>query len=37
VEALIQNYRIKIQILENMLSVLKENSNNPEKKKSHEL
>lgn len=37
VEALILNYRIKIQILENMLTVLKENSNNPEKKKSHEL
>jgi hypothetical protein len=37
VEALIQNYRIKIQILEDMLSVLKENENNPEKKKSHEL
>ncbi len=37
VEALIQNYRIKIQILEDMLTVLKENENNPEKKKSHEL
>jgi hypothetical protein len=37
VEALIQNYRIKIQILEDMLTVLKENNNNPDKKKSHEL
>ena len=37
VEALIQNYRIKIQILEDMLTVLKEENNNPEKKKSHEL
>jgi len=37
VEALIQNYRTKIRILEDMLTVLKENENNPEKKKSHEL
>ena len=37
VEALIQNYRIKIRILEDMLTVLKENENIPEKKKSHEL
>jgi hypothetical protein len=37
VEALIQNYRIKIQLLEDMLTMLKENDNNPEKKKSHEL
>jgi CHASE3 domain sensor protein len=37
VEALIQNYRTKISILQDMLSVLKENENNPEKKKSHEL
>jgi hypothetical protein len=37
VEALIQNYRTKISILEDMLTVLKENENNPEKKKSHEL
>ncbi len=37
VEALIQNYRTKIQILEDMLTVLKEKENNPEKKKSHEL
>ena len=37
VEALIQNYRIKIHILEDMLTVLKENETNPEKKKSHEL
>jgi hypothetical protein len=37
VEALIQNYRIKIRILEDMLTVLKANENNPEKKKSHEI
>jgi len=37
VEALIQNYRIKIRILEDMLTVLKENENNPEKKKNNEL
>jgi hypothetical protein len=37
VEALIQNYRIKINILEDMLVVLKEENNNPEKKKQHEL
>jgi hypothetical protein len=37
VEALIQNYRIKIQILEDMVAVLKENQHKPEKKKSHEL
>lgn len=36
-EALIQNYRIKIQILEDMVKVLKENENPTEKKKSHEL
>jgi|ERR1035437_431866 hypothetical protein len=37
VEALIQNYRIKIHILEDMLTVLKANEKNPEKKKNHEL
>ncbi len=37
VEALIQNYRIKIQILEDMLTVLKAKEEIPEKKKSHEL
>jgi hypothetical protein len=37
VEALIQNYRIKIRILEDMLTVLKANETNPEKKKSHEI
>jgi hypothetical protein len=36
-EALIRNYRIKIQILEDMVTVLKENENNTEKKSSHEL
>jgi hypothetical protein len=37
VEALIQNYRIKIRLLEDMLQVLKEYENNPEKNDSHEL
>ena len=37
VEALIQNYRIKIRLLEDMLIVLKENKKNPEKSKSYEL
>ncbi len=37
VEALIQNYRIKIRLLEDMLEVLKEYENNPEKNDSHEL
>lgn len=37
VEALIQNYRIKIRLLEDMLTVIKENENNPQKKKSYEL
>jgi hypothetical protein len=36
-EALIRNYRIKIQILEDMVTVLKENENTTEKKNSHEL
>lgn len=37
VEALIQNYRIKIRLLEDMLIILKENENNPLKSKNHEL
>jgi len=37
VEALIQNYRIRIRLLEDMLTILKENKVNPEKNKSHEL
>jgi hypothetical protein len=37
VEALIQNYMIKIKILQDMLVILKENDNNTEKNKSHEL
>jgi uncharacterized membrane protein YhiD involved in acid resistance len=37
VEALIRNYRIKIQILEDMVSVLKENEKTTEKSNSHEL
>lgn len=37
VEALIRNYTIKIKILEDMLSILRENGNNAEKTRSHEL
>jgi hypothetical protein len=37
IEALINNYRIKIQILEDMLVVLKQDENNPQKSNSHEL
>jgi hypothetical protein len=37
IEALIQNYRIKIRLLEDMLTILKENEKDPEKEKSHEL
>ena len=37
IEALINNYRIKIQILEEMLDQLKQNENIPLNKKSHEL
>jgi hypothetical protein len=37
IEALIQNYRIKIRLLEDMLKILKENEENPEKSNSHEL
>jgi hypothetical protein len=37
IEALIQNYRIKIQLLEDMLTILKENENNPVKKKNYGL
>jgi len=37
VEALIRNYTIKIKILEDMLAILRENENNGEKNKSHEL
>jgi hypothetical protein len=37
IEALIQNYRIKISLLEDMLKVLKENDDNREKRNSHEL
>jgi hypothetical protein len=37
VEALIQNYRIKIRLLEDILTILKEDDNNHEKKKSYEL
>ena len=37
IEALIQNYRIKIRLLEDMLTILKENEVNPEKNNSHEL
>jgi hypothetical protein len=37
VEALIQNYRIKIRLLEDMLVILRENKDNPDKSKSYEL
>jgi hypothetical protein len=37
IDALINNYRIRIQILEEMLVLLKENENNTEKKQNHEL
>jgi hypothetical protein len=37
IEALIQNYRLKISLLEDMLEVLKENEANPEKSNDHEL
>jgi hypothetical protein len=37
VEALIQNYLIKIKILEDMLAILKEKDNNSEKNKSYGL
>jgi predicted PurR-regulated permease PerM len=37
VEALIQNYRIKIRLLEDILNLLKENDDNPGKKEKYEL
>jgi hypothetical protein len=37
VEALIQNYRIKIRLLEDILNLLKENDGNPGKSKKYEL
>jgi hypothetical protein len=37
IEALIQNYRIKVRILEDMLELLKENEETPAKSNSHEL
>jgi len=37
VEALIQNYRIKIRLLEDMLTILQENETNPDKNKDYEL
>jgi hypothetical protein len=37
IEALINNYRIKIQILEDMLGQLRQNENIPLNKESHEL
>ena len=37
IEALIQNYRVKIQLLEDMLAILKENEKTPEKNKNYEL
>ncbi len=37
IEALIQNYRIKLQLLQEMLNLLKQNDNDRGKNKSHEL
>jgi hypothetical protein len=37
VEALIQNYKIKILLLEDMLSKMKESEKEPEKRDSNEL
>ena len=37
IEALIQNYRIKIRLLEDMLIILKKDKNDPEKRKGYEL
>lgn len=37
IEAMINNYRIKIHILEDMLNTLKENENNPQKNDDHAL
>ncbi len=37
IEALIQNYRIKIRLLEDMLTIMKENEDKPVNKKDYEL
>ncbi len=37
IEALVNNYRVKIRILEEMLDVLNQNENNPQKNESHAL
>jgi hypothetical protein len=37
IEALIQNYRLKISLLEDMLRILKEDEENPDKNNYHEL
>lgn len=37
ISALIQNYRIRIRILEDMLEILREDENNPDKTNGHEL
>jgi len=37
IEAMIQNYRIKLHLLEDMLNLLKQNETKSEKTKSHEL
>jgi hypothetical protein len=37
IKALIQNYRLKIRLLEDMLKILKENEENPEKSTGDEL
>jgi hypothetical protein len=37
IDALIQNYRIKIELLEDMLKILREEENNPDKNPDYEL
>jgi hypothetical protein len=37
IEALIRNYRIKVQLLEDMLNVVRQNENDDKKRTSHEL
>jgi hypothetical protein len=37
IEALIQNYRIRIRLLDDMLNMLKEENSTPEKNKRHEI
>lgn len=37
IEALIQNYRIRIRLLDDMLNMLKSENSNPEKRSNHEM